>query len=176
MYHKRLDLVHHSLLTVIVSILLRVQLVHETGLLVSGTILVATRNRSSAVSATSLSALSLDDVRAGRVVVSVHAAVVTTSGVMTASGMSSLGAAVVVNALGAALELARALAVALQHTALPLELVDAHGRQGGGAVVLGGVVVRFVHRDGGVDYFRLDHFLLDDRLDGFVDMTGEDSC
>lgn len=80
-----------------------------------------------------------------------------------------------VNTLRTALKLAGALAVPLQDTALPLELVDAHGRQVGGAMLLGRVVVRFVHGDSGVDHFGLDHFLLEDGLDGLVNVAGEDS-
>ena len=37
-------------------------------------------------------------------------------------------------------------------------------------MVLGGVVVRLVDGDGGVDDVGLDGFFLDDGLDGFVDV------
>lgn len=88
------------------------------------------------------------------------------------SGVSSLR----VDALRASLELASALVVPAEHTALLLELVDADRGQVGGAVVLGGVVVDFVDGDGGVYNLRLDDFLLDDGLDGLVDVAGEGSC
>jgi hypothetical protein len=50
-----------------------------------------------------------------------------------------------------ALEAIRALLATRQAAALLLELVEADGRQRGGAVVLGGAVVDFVDGDSGVD-------------------------
>jgi len=86
-------------------------------------------------------------------------------------GVGSLGAAVVVDALGTAVEVAGALVVATEDTALLLELVDAHWGKGGSAVDLGGVVVDLVDGDGGVHDLGLDDLLLDDGLDGLVDVV-----
>jgi len=54
---------------------------------------------------------------------------------------------------------------------LVLELVHGDGGQGGGGVVLGFVVVHFVDGVGGVHDCGLDRLLLDDGLDGLVDMV-----
>lgn len=99
----------------------------------------------------------------------VKASVVATALVV---GVRSLGAAaVLVDALGAPVEVAPALVLAAKDAALLLELVDANGRKGGGAVMLGGLVVDFVHGDGGVHNLGLDDFLLDDGLDGLMNVV-----
>jgi len=67
-----------------------------------------------------------------------------------------------------ALEAIRALLATRQAAALLLELVEADGRQRGGAVVLGGAVVDFVDGDSGVDDVRLNGLLLHNRLDRLV--------
>ena len=67
---------------------------------------------------------------------------------------------------GLTLETIVALFAAGQATALLLEVGHAHGREGGGGVVLGLVLVDLVDGDGGVDDRRLDGLLLDDGLDG----------
>ena len=59
-----------------------------------------------------------------------------------------------------------------QGTALVLEIVHADGRQVGSGVVAGSEMVDLMDRDGGVDDFGLDDLLLDQRLDGLIDMTG----
>jgi len=88
------------------------------------------------------------------------------------AGVSSLGATSLgVDTLGTSVKLVVALVVAAEDTALLLELVDAHGRQMGGAVVLSGVVVHFVDGNGCVYNLGLDDFLLDDWLDGLVDVA-----
>ena len=89
-------------------------------------------------------------------------------------GVSTFGAAIVVDALGTAVKVAGALVVAAQDTTLLLELVNAHWRQGGGAVDLGGFVMDLMNRDGGVHDLGLDNFLLDDGLDSLVDVARED--
>lgn len=71
---------------------------------------------------------------------------------------------------GAAVELVGALAAAGEGAAGLLELVHAHCWEGGGGMVLGGVVVDFVDGDGGVDDVGLDGLLVDDGLNGLMDM------
>lgn len=60
---------------------------------------------------------------------------------------------------------------ATEGTALFLVLIHRHGLARRGGMDPGCVMVHFVHRDRGVDYLGLDDFLLDDGLDGFVDMV-----
>jgi len=77
---------------------------------------------------------------------------------------STLSAGLAGEAIGTGLAAGKA-------TTLLLELVETDGREGGGAVVLGGVVVDFVNWDGGVDDVRLNGLLLHNRLDGLVDVV-----
>jgi len=135
-------------------------------------------NRSFETAATSVPALTRDVVRGGRgagLVQAGTAGVVAVTKTLTVRGVSGVSSrralTVLVDALRAAVELAGAFAVAFQDTALLLELVDADGREVGGAMVLGRVVVDFVHGDGGVDDFGLDHFLLNDGLDSLMDVV-----
>jgi len=75
------------------------------------------------------------------------------------------------HALGLTLEAVVALLTAGQDTALLLKVLKTDGREGRRRVVLGGVVVGLVDRDGGVGDVRLDGLLLDDGLDGLVDVV-----
>ena len=52
-----------------------------------------------------------------------------------------------------------------------LELIHGHSRQSSGAVVGGLVVVNLVDRHGSVDDIRLDSLLLDNGLDGLMDVV-----
>lgn len=73
--------------------------------------------------------------------------------------------------LGLALEPVVPLLAASEHAAALLEVVEGDGRKDGCFVVDCGVVVGFVDWDRGVDYAWLDGFLVDDGLDGFVDVV-----
>lgn len=78
----------------------------------------------------------------------------------------------VVDIAGLALDVMEVLgAVVAEDTTLLLEFVDADGRQLGSAVVLSTEVVRLMNRDGGVDDLGLDSLLVDDRLDGLMDVV-----
>jgi len=77
--------------------------------------------------------------------------------------------------LGLAFERVVLLLAAVQGAAFVLELGDAEGWQLGRLVVLGCVVVDFVDGDCGVDYLWLDGFLVQDRLDRFVDVLSSTS-
>lgn len=63
------------------------------------------------------------------------------------------------------------LLTAGQSTALVLELGHGDGREGRSSVVLSLVLVNLVDRNGGVDDRWLDGLLLDDGLDGLVDVV-----
>lgn len=63
------------------------------------------------------------------------------------------------------------MVLAAEGAAVALELVHGHGREGGGPVVAGRFVVDFVDRDSGVHDVRLNGFLLNNGLDGFVDVV-----
>lgn len=78
----------------------------------------------------------------------------------------------VVDIAGLALDVMEVLgAVVAEDTTLLLEFVDADGRQLGSAVVLSTEMVRLMNRDGGVDDLGLDSLLVDDRLDGLMDVV-----
>jgi len=71
----------------------------------------------------------------------------------------------------AAIPLDMYVVFAAEGATVALELVHGHGREGGGSVMAGRFVVDFVDRDSGVHDVRLNGFLLDDRLDCFVDVV-----
>jgi len=77
---------------------------------------------------------------------------------------STLSAGLAGEAIGTGLAAGKA-------TTLLLELVETDGREGGGAVVLGRVVMDFVDGNGGVDDVRLNRLLLHDGLDRLVDVV-----
>jgi hypothetical protein len=72
---------------------------------------------------------------------------------------------------GLTLEAVVTLLAASQDTTLLLEVGHGDGRKSRGAVVLGSVVVNLVDGDGGVDNVGLDGLLVDDGLDGLVDVV-----
>src|SRR4051794_2589708 len=63
------------------------------------------------------------------------------------------------------------MVLATECTTLALELIHAHSREGGGAVVTGSFVVDFVDGDGSVDDLGLNGLFLNDGLDFLVDVT-----
>jgi hypothetical protein len=82
-----------------------------------------------------------------------------------------VAAVVTVEALSTALKVVTALLATAESTTLGLELVDANRRKGGGAVVLGSLVMDLVDGDGGVHNLRLDHLLVKNGLDLLVDVV-----
>jgi len=62
------------------------------------------------------------------------------------------------------------MVLATECTTLALELIHAHSREGGGAVVTGSFVVDFVDGDGSVDDLGLNGLFLNDGLDFLVDV------
>jgi hypothetical protein len=80
-------------------------------------------------------------------------------------------AAVTVKALGTAVEVVTALLATAQSATLSLELVNADGRESGGAVVLGSLVVNLVDGHGGVHNLGLDHLLVENGLNLLVDVV-----
>ena len=77
------------------------------------------------------------------------------------------------NVLGHTLELVVALLTAAENTALGLELVHGHGGKSSGLMVCSSVVVNLVNGNSGVNNVGLDNLLVDDRLDGLVDVLEE---
>jgi hypothetical protein len=75
------------------------------------------------------------------------------------------------NSAGLTLEAVVTLLAASQDTTLLLEVGHRDGRKSRGAVVLGSVVVNLVDGDGGVDNVGLDGLLVDNGLDGLVDVV-----
>jgi len=69
------------------------------------------------------------------------------------------------------LKLVETLLAAAKHTSLGLELVHGHGRQSSGLVVGGCIVMNLVYGDSGVDNIWLDNLLVDDGLNGLVDVV-----
>lgn len=90
------------------------------------------------------------------------------SGDTSASSSAAQGTA---NRAWLTLEAIIALFAAGEDTTLLLEVGHADSWKSGGGVVLGSVVVNLVDGDGGVDDSRLDDLLLDDGLDGLVDVV-----
>ena len=73
--------------------------------------------------------------------------------------------------LGNTLEGIVALLATGKSSTLRLELLHGHGRKSSGAVVSGLVVVNLVDRNGGVNNVGLNGLLLENRLDGLVDVV-----
>ena len=103
--------------------------------------------------------------------------VVTMAGMLVGVGCGLVGktlsnrhASSTADVLGHTLELIVALLTAAESSSLGLELIHSHGRQSGSLMVSSLVVVNLVDRDGGVHYAGLDGLLLNNGLDGLVDM------
>lgn len=75
------------------------------------------------------------------------------------------------NSAGLTLEAVVTLLAASQDTTLLLKVGHGDGGKSRGSVVLGGIVVNLVDGDGGVDNMRLNGLLVDNRLDGLVDVV-----
>jgi len=100
------------------------------------------------------------------------AGVVTAGDVVTGDVRISLvSESLLANGAGLAGETVGALLAAAENTALALELLAGDGREDGGGVVLGSVVVLLVDGDGGVHDMRLNGSAVDNRLDGLVDVV-----
>jgi len=88
-----------------------------------------------------------------------------------AGGDTGGGGVGATNSAGLTLEAIVTLLAAGQDTTLLLKVGHGDGRKSRGSVVLGGVVVNLVNGDGGVDNVRLDGLLVDNGLDGLVDVV-----
>lgn len=161
-------LVHDTGLAVTIGILLGVELVHEAGLSLgvnSGTS-GAGGGRTVVVSSSTASGGTSGS--AGNVVV-VNGG--TSSGTSESTGASVGRGAVATDRAGLTLEAIVALLAASQDTALLLELGHANSGKGGSGVVLGSVVVNLVDGNSGVGNVRLNSLLLNNRLNGLVDVV-----
>jgi hypothetical protein len=87
------------------------------------------------------------------------------------AGETGAGGVRATNGAGLTLEAIVALLTASQDTALLLEVGHRDGGKSRGGVVLGSVVVNLVDGDGGVDNVRLNGLLVDNGLDGLVDVV-----
>jgi len=168
-----------------VGILLGVELVHEGGLLVL--IVTSTGGASGAGGGGGVRAVMLEvrlaladtltkglatggvGVRASEA----SAGVGTGVGRASEAGASEASASGVgtTNSAGLTLEAVVALLTASQDTTLLLEVGHGDGGKSRGGVVLGSVVVNLVDRDGGVDNVGLNGLLVDNGLDGLVDVV-----
>lgn len=72
---------------------------------------------------------------------------------------------------GSPVESISSLSAPAKLSSLGLEVIHRHGRQGTGIMVLGSVVVNFVHWDSMMNDVGLDGLLVDNRLDGLVDVV-----
>jgi len=107
--------------------------------------------------------------RAG--VVEVTVLVVLSSGVVAVMDRTeTCSSCATSNVLGYTLKLIVTLLASGQGTALRLELAHGHRWQSSGLVVSGSVVVDLMDGDSGVDDVGLDGLLLDNRLNGLVDV------
>ena len=88
-----------------------------------------------------------------------------------AGGDTGGGGVGATDSAGLTLEAIVALLAAGQDTTLLLKVGHGDGGKSRGSVVLGGVVVNLVDGNGGVDNVRLDSLLVDDGLDGLVDVV-----
>ena len=88
-----------------------------------------------------------------------------------AGGDTGGGGVGATDSAGLTLEAIVALLAAGQDTTLLLKVGHGDGGKSRGSVVLGGVVVNLVDGNGGVDNVRLDGLLVDDGLDGLVDVV-----
>lgn len=88
-----------------------------------------------------------------------------------AGGDTGGGGVGATNSAGLTLEAIVTLLAAGQDTTLLLKVGHGDGGKSRGSVVLGGVVVNLVNGDGGVDNVRLDGLLVDNGLDGLVDVV-----
>jgi hypothetical protein len=74
------------------------------------------------------------------------------------------------NVLRDTFELVVTLFTATKNSSFVLELLHGHGRQSSALVVSSLVVVNFVDGNSGMDNIGLDNLLVNNRLDGLVDM------
>lgn len=88
-----------------------------------------------------------------------------------AGGDTGGGGVGATDSAGLTLEAIVTLLAAGQDTTLLLKVGHGDGGKSRGSVVLGGVVVNLVDGDGGVDNVRLDGLLVDNGLDGLVDVV-----
>lgn len=88
-----------------------------------------------------------------------------------AGGDTGGGGVGATNSAGLTLEAIVTLLAAGQDTTLLLKVGHGDGGKSRGSVVLGGIVVNLVNGDGGVDNVRLDGLLVDNGLDGLVDVV-----
>lgn len=138
-------LIHKALLSIMISILHWVQLVHQTRLLPSGICGHTVISRGS---------MSISVVMSMMIVLS--------QGSSSVGSMSSESSA---DSLWLAGKSVSALFTSAKAASLPLELAHGYRWELGGSVMLGLILVDFVDGDGGVNDRRLNGLLLDDRLD-----------
>lgn len=90
--------------------------------------------------------------------------------VITVADVTEATSSTSTDVLGHTLKLVVALLTTTENTTLGLELIHGHGGQSGCLVVSGSVVMNLVDGNSGVDNIGLDRLLLDDWLNGLVDV------
>lgn len=125
------------------------------------------------VSKTALPHTSVAVVVGGSVVVAVAGVLVAMGTSFVGKTRSSSDTACTTDILGDTLELVVALLAASESTALGLELLHGHGWESSSLMVGSLIMVDLMDRDSGVDHVGLDGLLLDNRLDGLVDVLDD---
>jgi hypothetical protein len=164
-------LLHETSLAIAVGVNLGVELVHEGRLglvVVRGTV-------GGTVSGGALIADLVTKTLTGRLVAETSAGVgMVVGGVgasQTSASKTSAGGVRATDGAGLTLESIVTLLTTSQDTTLLLEVGHADSGEGRGAVVLSGIVVNLVDGDGGVDNVGLNRLLVDNGLDGLVDVV-----
>jgi len=164
-------LFHEASLAITVSVLLGVQLVHESRLLVfSGIAVTFTTN--DAVSADVTIRSGKTSAMGGRSRVEVTMLVVVGASVRgSVADVTEATSCATSDVLGNTLEFVVALLTAAKNTTLGFELVHSHSGQSSGLVVGGSVVVNLVNRNSGVYNVGLNNLLVHHGLNGLVDVV-----
>jgi len=158
---SRQSLLHEPSLSIPVGIYLWVYLIHHAWL-AGGSIGSTGRPNSRTYTRSSAGGT-----RTSRTIVT-NTAVILGQGCSTLCPMTSKCSP---NRSGLALEGISALLTASERSTLTIELIHSHSWERGSSVVLGLVLVNFMHRLGGVYNGRLDGILLDDWLDVLVNVV-----
>jgi len=184
-YHSCLislvNLLHDTLLSIMVGILQWVELVQQAWLLLPVVVRVVDAGADASTGGGRGVVAAGADSGAGGVVSAASVTVVVgtislgdgggASSAATTEGVVAGAAEGLVNWAWCTGELISALLAAAEVSARSLELAHGHGRKLGDGVELGLVVVNLMHWDSGVDNGWLDNLFLNDWLDGLVDVV-----
>jgi hypothetical protein len=143
----------------------------DTAVVVAVKGVVGTRGR--VVSETALSETSVRMMVRNIIIIAVTGMFMTVGTHLMLKSLRSAQAPSTTDVLGNTLELVVALLTAGKGTTLGLELLHGHGGQGSSLMVGGLVMVNLMNGNSGVDNVGLDGLLLDNGLDGLVDVLDD---